>query len=464
MSTDPVRPDATNPIEPQNTELAPTTTPGPQPTTAPPAYDVRVGPVWGPPSRRSPVVGLALALIAVLAGSALFLAGFSLGAYRQAQPGTASSDEELFEPFWDAYHAIVDRYAGGEVDKAAIRNGAIKGMFEAVGDPYSSYLTPEQFQQTLQGISGQFEGIGAEIGTQNGDGTTSDCATLGSNCRLVVIAPIEGSPAEKAGIKAGDLIVAVDGSTLDGLTVEGARDKIRGRKGTPVKLSIVRDKAQPFDVTVTRDVIVQREVIARTLDDGEIGYVRLTGFSDTSAKAFHDAIAKDVADGITRLVVDLRANPGGFVTAARSVASEFIASGPVFWQEDAQGNKTPTDAQVGGAATDPKIHVVVLIDKGSASASEIVAGALQDTERATIVGETSFGKGTVQEWTTLEGAGGYRLTIAKWLTPDQRWIHHVGVVPDVAVTVPTDNPADKDPALDKAVELLEQEASLPAAA
>jgi carboxyl-terminal processing protease len=460
MSTDPVNPTTPSPEAREPSRSGPP----PPPATAPPAYDVRVGPVWGSPSRRSPVVGLALALVAVLAGSALFMAGFSLGVHRGSQPGTPSSDDQLFKPFWDAYHAITDRYAGGDVDKAAIRNGAIKGMFEAIGDPYSSYLTPDQFQQTLQGISGQFEGIGAEIGTQGSDGTSSDCATLGPDCRLVVIAPIEGSPAQKAGIKSGDLIVAVDGSTLDGLTVEGARDKIRGKKGTTVKLSIVRDKGQPFDVTVTRDVIVQREVIARKLEGGQIGYVRLTGFSDTAAKAFHDALAKDVGDGITRIVVDLRANPGGFVTAARSVASEFISSGPIFWQEDAQGNKTPTDAQAGGAATDSKIHIVALIDKGSASASEIVAGALQDTKRATIVGETSFGKGTVQEWTTLEGAGGYRLTIAKWLTPNQRWIHHVGVVPDVAVAVPADNPPDKDPALDKAVQLLDAEASLPAAA
>jgi carboxyl-terminal processing protease len=452
MPTDPINPDASN------------SEPSPAIGQPPAAYDVRVGPVWGPPSRRSPAVGLALALVAVLAGSALFMAGFSLGVHRDSQPGTAASDDQLFKPFWDAYHAITERYAGGEIDKAAIRNGAIKGMFEAVGDPYSSYLTPDQFQETLQGISGQFEGIGAEIGTQGSDGTSSDCATLGPDCRLVVIAPIEGSPAQKAGIKAGDLIVAVDGSTLDGLTVEGARDRIRGKKGTTVELSIVRDKGQPFDLTVTRDVIVQRELIARTIDDGKVGYVRLTGFSDTAARAFHDALAKDVGDGLTNIVVDLRANPGGFVTAARSVASEFISSGPIFWQEDALGTKTPTDAQPGGAATDPKIHVVVLIDKGSASASEIVAGALQDTKRATIVGETSFGKGTVQEWTTLEGAGGYRLTIAKWLTPNQRWIHHVGVVPDLAVTVPADNPPDKDPVLDKAVQLLEQEASLPAAA
>jgi carboxyl-terminal processing protease len=280
----------------------------------------------------------------------------------------------------------------------------------------------------------------------------------------VIIAPIEGSPAEKAGVKPGDVIVAVDGSTIDGLTVDGARDRIRGKKGTTVKLRIERDKGQTFDVTVTRDVIIQREVIAKTLDDGKVGYVRLTGFSDTAAKSFHDAVAKDVGDGITRLVIDLRGNPGGFVTAARSVASEFIGSGTIFWQEDAQGNKTATEAQPGGAATDPRIHLVVLIDKGSASASEIVAGALKDHKRATLVGETTFGKGTVQEWTTLEGAGGYRLTIAKWLTPDQRWIHHVGIEPDVKVAVPSNTPAGQDPALDRAVSILDGESALPAAA
>jgi carboxyl-terminal processing protease len=430
-----------------------------------PAYTVRPGPVWRQTSTaRNAGVLLALALVAVLGGSALFLAGFTLGLHRDSQPGTPTADDQLFQPFWDAYHAIVNRYAGGTIDKAALRNGAIKGMFEAVGDPYSSYLTPDEFQETLQGISGQFEGIGAEIGTQKPDGTSSDCTTLGPDCRLVIIAPIEGSPAEKAGVKSGDVIAAVDGTKLDGLTVDQARDKVRGRKGTTVTLSIVRGGAASFDIKITRDVIVQREVITKTLADGAVGYIRLTGFSDTSATAFHDAVAMDVGDGIRKLIVDLRGNPGGFVTAARSVASQFIGSGTIFWQEDAQGHKTATAAEPGGAATDANIEVDVLIDKGSASASEIVAGALQDTKRATLVGETSFGKGTVQEWTTLEGAGGYRLTVAKWLTPDGRWIHHVGISPDVAVSVPPNTPADKDPVLDKAVQLLESSSELRVAA
>jgi carboxyl-terminal processing protease len=199
---------------------------------------------------------------------------------------------------------------------------------------------------------------------------------------------------------------------------------------------------------------VQKEVITKDLAGGKIGYIALTGFSDNSAKALHEAVAADVAKGDKSLILDLRGNPGGFVTAARAVASEFIGSGTVFWQEDSKGNKDATQAEPGGAATDPGIKLVVLIDKGSASASEIVAGALKDTHRATLVGETSFGKGTVQEWTPLEGAGGFRLTVAKWLTPDQTWIHHKGIAPDVAVATPTTPVAGKDPVLDKAIQIL----------
>jgi carboxyl-terminal processing protease len=413
--------------------------------------------------RNGPVLG-AVALVAVMAGAALFMSGFWLGNRDRTQPGTPASDDQLFEPFWNAYQTIVNRYAGGEVDKAKVIQGAIKGMIEALGDPYSSYLSPEDFQASLQEISGQFEGIGAEIGTVDGAGKTSDCATLGPDCRLVIIAPIEGSPALKAGLRPGDVVTAVDGSVVDGLTIDGARDRIRGKKGTQVRLTIQREAQAAFDVTITRDVIQQREVIASDLADGQVGYIRLTGFSTAGARAVHTDLAADVAAGRKKIILDLRGNPGGFVEAARDVASEFIADGPLFWQEGADGTKTPTNATGSGAATDPAIEVIVLIDRGSASASEIVAAALQDRDRATLVGETTFGKGTVQEWTTLEGAGGFRLTIANWLTPDQRSIHREGVKPDVAVDVPADVAAGEDPVLDRALELLGVQASLDRAA
>jgi carboxyl-terminal processing protease len=458
------------PSDPDRPDVASSATPVTPPAGSDPvptSYDFRAGPVLvaPPPSRRAPVLALAIALVAILAGGALFMAGFSLGERAGSQPGTPASDDKAFEPFWNTYDTIIQRYAGGPVDKTTLIQGAIKGLIAALNDPYSSYLTPEEFQASLQGISGQFEGIGAEIGTQNAAGTTSDCATLGPDCRLVVIAPIDGSPAQKAGMKSGDIIAAVDGSSVDGLTVDGARDRIRGKKGTQVVLTVSRTgDAAPIKLTITRDVIVQQEVVTKDLAGGTVGYIRLTGFSDNSAASLHKAVAADVAKGEKKLILDLRGNPGGFVTAARSVASEFIGNGTLFWQEDSKGNKTPTDAQPGGAATDPTIKLVVLIDKGSASASEIVAGALRDTKRATLVGETSFGKGTVQEWTPLEGAGGFRLTIAKWLTPNQEWIHHKGITPDVPVTVPANLPAGQDPVLDKGLELLGAKAALDRAA
>lgn len=449
-------------------ERASSTEPGLPP--ADPGYGVPPRPVTvagPPPRRRVPVVAVAIALVAILAGGALFMSGYTLGQRRVEQPGTPATDDQAFQPFWDAYRLIVDRYAGGEVDKDALIQGAIQGMFDALGDPYSSYLSPDDFQETLQGISGQFEGIGAEIGTVDAAGATSDCVDLAEDCRLVIVSPIDGSPAEKAGLRPGDVVRAVDGNSLNGSTIEEARNQIRGRKGTEVVLTIERaGAAEPLEVRIVRDVIVSREVVEEDLAGGDVGYVRLAGFSDNSARDFKAALKEDVDAGRTKLIIDLRGNPGGYVTAARDVTSQFVASGPVFWQEDADGKRESTDATGDGVATAREIRVIVLIDRGSASASEIVAGALKDTGRATLVGEKTFGKGTVQEWATLtEGAGGIRLTVAKWLTPNQTWIHRVGIEPDVPVTVPADVAPGDDPVLDKALELLEEAAvRLPVAA
>lgn len=415
-----------------------------------------VMPVAAPrPRRGGLVVGIAVALVATLGGGALFMSGFVLGQRAENQPGTPGSEAEAFQPFWDAYHAIRDRYALEPVDRKTIIEGAIRGMVEAIGDPYSTYLSSEDFRQTLQDINGEFEGIGAEIGTVNAAGETVDCAEFGPDCRLVVVAPLEGSPAEKAGLKPGDVIAEVDGSRLDGLTPDEARDRIRGEKGTDVVLLIEREGRDPFEVTITRDTIHQREVITDDYADGEVGYIRLTGFSENGATRFVEAVQAALDKDQTKLIVDLRGNPGGFVTAARTVASTFIEDGPVFWEEDAQGNQTATDALGDGIATGADIELVLLIDRGSASASEIVAGALQDTGRATLVGETTYGKGTVQQWIELDDdTGGVKLTVAKWLTPDKRWIHKVGIVPDIVVEVPADIPAGEDPVLDRAIEFL----------
>ena len=448
--------DASAPLDPASPETGPVAPTPTQPVLAASGPGSGRG---GGSNLRGPVLALAMVVVSVLAGGALFASGFLVGQRSVDQPGTPVASEQAFQPFWDSYDTIMKRFAlGGETQQSLI-DGAIKGMVDSLGDPYSAYLTPEQYSQGLQDLSGQFEGIGAEIGTRDAKGATSDCTTLGPDCFLVVVSPIQGSPSEKAGVKAGDAIVAVDGTKLDGLTVDEARNKIRGKKGTPVVLSIVRGSAAPIDITVVRDVIVQKEVITKDLAGGSIGYIAVTGFSDNAASAFHDALQADLKAGEKKIILDLRGDPGGYVTAARSIASEFIKDGPIFWEEDADGSQTPTPATGQGIATDASIRLIVLVDKGSASASEIVAGALQDTKRATIVGETSFGKGTVQQWIQLQNGSALKLTIAKWLTPKKHWIHHVGIVPDVPVATPADASPTNDPVLDKAVELLSADAA-----
>lgn len=403
---------------------------------------------------RMPLMTVAITSIALLSGSALFLSGYSMGRQSAVEPGTPGDEGMAFQPFWDTYHTIEDRYAGGPVDREAVVQGAIRGMIDSLEDPYSSYLTSDQYRSSLQGISGQFEGIGAEIATQASDGSQG-CSTLGPTCRLVIIAPIGGSPAEKAGLLPGDLVLATDGVPLDGLTVDAARERMRGPKDTTVELSIQRGADSPFDLTVVRDIIQEREVESRELVDGRVGYLRLEGFSDQAAADFVTAVKSHVDAGRRMLIVDLRRNPGGYVTAARAVASQFMSSGVVFWEEDAQGDAIPTEAMPGGYATDPSIRVVVLIDRGSASASEIVAAALHDSGRATLVGQRSFGKGTVQQWQELAGEGGaFRLTVAKWLSPDKRWIHNIGIEPDVTVQVPATVGPGEDPVLAEALEVV----------
>ncbi len=211
-------------------------------------------------------------------------------------------------------------------------------------------------------------------------------------------------------------------------------------------------------MTIVRDYIARPEVTSKTLADGTVGYIKLSGFSDSASKAFAAAVADFAGKGIKEYVVDLRGNGGGFVTAARDVASQFIASGPIFWQEDATGDRREIDAKPGGAATGTDVRVAVLVDGNTASASEIVAGALQDTGRATLVGTKTFGKGTIQEWLPLPNDfGGMRLTVLRWLTPDGRWIHDTGIEPEVVVdasVAAAAGSATGDATLDRALQVL----------
>jgi carboxyl-terminal processing protease len=450
-------------------------TAGPSPTGLVDQPLVAPVPAGAGERRRGWPFAVSMVLVAVMGGGALFMSGYSVGVDQGRTPGSSVSEADAWKPFWNVYDAITTRYPLGRVERNTLIEGAIRGMVEAVGDPYSSYLSPEDFTGTLNDISGTFEGIGAEIGTVDAAGNTSDCAEFGPDCFLVIIAPLGGSPAEKAGLKPGDIVLTVDGSRLDGLTPDEARDRVRGKAGTEVTLHIQRFAApapgaaaspapgatpgqrqllEEFDLTIVRAKVQRREVASRELAGGTVGYVSLAGFSSEGAKQLETAIRAHLDKGIKKLVLDLRGNPGGFLLDSLDVASEFLPSGPVYWEEDAKGNQTVTDARAGGIATDPSIQVVVLIDRGTASASEIVAGALQDRGRATLIGETSFGKGTIQQWIPLDDLGGVKLTVNKWLTPNKRWIHKVGLTPDIAVTVPPDLPAGSDPVLDKALESL----------
>ena len=259
------------------------------------ANDVAVAGIPAPRSAvaasRAGIFFAAVALVAVLAGTALFFAGFSLGRQSALTPGTPSSDADAFQPFWDTYSAITDRYAGGDVDRKSLVEGAIKGMIGALDDPYSQYLTSDEFRSSLQGISGQFEGIGATIGTVDRTGATASCTTLSDDCRLAVVAPLTGSPAAEGRAAAGrrdrrDRRRRAVGS--DASTRRAARSAApRTRRST---LRIRRGASTPFDVPIVRAVIVQPEVETDTLAGGKVGYIKLAGFSDRSAGEFDDAL------------------------------------------------------------------------------------------------------------------------------------------------------------------------------
>lgn len=349
---------------------------------------------------------------------------------------------------------IQEQHVGPKSD-ADLVNGAIKGLVDALDDPYSQYLTAEEMASMKEGLSGSFSGIGAVIDLR----TPADelCTTISSDCLLTVGSTIDGSPAREAGILAGDRFLAVDGDALSGLTVDQAVLKVRGPEGTSVVIRVRSGAAEPRDVTIVRAKIEIPAVATKQLQTpagARVDYIALNEFTDIAAGQFHDALQKIVDAGGTKIVLDLRDDPGGYLSTALAIASEFIADGVVYMEENSKGERTSTSAQGGGVATDPGIQLVVLINKGSASASEILAGALQDRGRAKLIGETSFGKGVVQTFIDLSDGSGLKLTIAKWLTPNGRWIHKTGLTPDLPVASAPDG-SDADPVLEAALRAFE---------
>lgn len=397
------------------------------------------------------ILGILVSLV-LLAGtfSGGFLVGHFLPKGRNASVipasptsstgGTPAELQTLFQPFWETWNFIHTQYVDQPVDNVALMRGAIQGMLDSLGDQHTSYMSPEDLQQANEQLSGEYEGIGAYVDT------TTDL--------LTIISPIPGSPAEAAGLRGGDAILAIDGQDMTGVNTEVAHQKVRGPAGSVVTLTIRRGDQPAFDVKITRAKIVIKSAEGRMLDNG-IAYIQITTFGDKTSQELKETLTKLMAEKPKGLILDLRNNAGGYLQTAVEVASEFLPKGKVaLYEQYGSGEKQSYPTLGDGLAVD--IPMVVLINEGTASASEIVAGALQDYGRAKLVGVVSYGKGSVQTWNELSNnQGAVRITIAKWLTPNGRAIHKIGLMPDVYVSMTEEDYNNKrDPQLDAAVETL----------
>jgi carboxyl-terminal processing protease len=400
---------------------------------------------------RSPAVPWVMSLIlAAMVGTLLFVAGY-LAAGATQQSGSCAAPNQSFAAFCEAYDKLKAQYVD-KLDDSALAEGAIKGMFEyGVKDPFSGYMSPADYQSALGSLSGQFSGIGAEMAVKNTANPTdlTSCAKLSDTCVLVVVAPIADSPAQAAGLTAGDVVLKVDGVSVNGTTLEDEVAKVRGPAGTDVTLTLRRG-SRTLDVKITRREITASEVDTKMLES-KIGYIALHSFSPASADQFHAGLKKLLDAGATSIIFDLRDDPGGYIDAANRIASEFIGSGLIFTQESSGGEVKRWEATSGGLATDPKLPLVVLVNNGSASASEIVSAALLERGRATLIGQHTYGKNTVQVWTELANHGGVRITISRWFTPDHHSVAPKGVQPQIIVTVPNGTPPERDLYLERAI-------------
>ncbi|HZO26627.1 MAG TPA: S41 family peptidase [Chloroflexota bacterium] len=363
---------------------------------------------------------------------------------RASQDGVPTSDEQLrFRVLWEAWQIVErDFYDKSQVDHQKLIYGAIKGMVDAVGDPYTVYQTPSQRELNDTDLRGAFDGIGIQVDMKEN--------------RLTVVAPIEGSPAEAAGFRPGDVVLAVDGKSLSGTTLNDTVGLIRGQRGTPVTLTVLRPgTADPFPITVVRAEIKLKSVRVRMLDD-QVGYLRISSFSGSTGTEMANGVKDLLGQQARGLIVDLRDNPGGYVSTSVEASAQFVDPGTVvLYQKSGNGDVKTYRTEGGGTAS--QVPVVVLINKGSASASEIMAGALRDNGRAILVGEQTFGKGTVQNVHELSDKSGLRVTTAQWLTPAERPIQGVGLLPDRVVEMPatatisSEASRADDPQLDAAV-------------
>ncbi len=378
----------------------------------------------------------------------IFLGGIFIG--RQSNAGTQMTSGDLLSvsenkdlnQFWKVWKLLNDKYPFK--DKIPSDDdrlyGAIGGMVNSFNDPYTMFFPPKQAKLFADEVKGEFSGVGMEVTQKDG--------------LLTVISPLKGSPAEKAGILPGDILVKINGTTTENMNVDEAISQIRGKEGTTVKVTVARkDKNELIDITITRATIAVPIVDTKTT--GDVFIISLYSFSENSSKLFTEALQKFTDSGLKKLVIDLRNNPGGYLDSAVDIGSYFIPQGKIIVRED-QGNDSP-ELVYRSHGTDMSLptglKTIVLMNSGSASASEILAGALSEHGAADIVGSQSFGKGSVQELIPLSDGSSVKITVAKWLTPNGVSISEKGITPKYAVT---EKPTEKntDPVMQKALTLL----------
>jgi len=389
--------------------------------------------------------GFTLLMVFIIATS--YLAGSAVG-FILASPVTAEKSiepapavEEEFRLFWEAWRIVENDFYRRPIDSKELTYGAIRGALSTLEDENTAFIIPEHIAIIREDLTGTFEGIGALV-EMNEDGY------------LVIVEPLAGRPADLVGLKAGDLVLEVDGLEIRGMNLIDAVSLIRGPKGTTVRLIIQRQGVlEPFEVEIIRQRIELRTIEYRLLK-GEIGYIRLNEFNSQAPRQLKAALIDLLAENPRGLILDLRDDPGGLVTVAIDVGSEFIAQG-VIMSERGKDREEDHEAQGGGLATE--IPLVVLVNGGSASASEIVAGAIQDYGRGILIGERTMGKGSVQVQYQLSDGSGLRITIAHWFTPHGRLIEGEGLIPDVEVHVADEDLAEGlDPQLELAIDYLER--------